>query len=875
MRNNEAKAMLFCLVTMMTSLIVLCERAHSEQSPGEMQRRGADGWERRVVLSNSWIYPHISLMSDEPGELEFLIFTPGEIRLVCSYDAGESWGQQTVVTSEWSEYIVDATGAEDSSGRRMVVYRTWNGETNSITVAEKSGENWFYKVIRTVDGRFYQGELSLAFDQEDRFFLVFSEYSKLWFMKENSSGNWEYISSGSVEGYDPRIVFKSNGDPGAVFNGYDRYDDPILNSVFITPWGEQKWPVDDGHAGSIRIDYNSDDRLWAFYTLNGLLKKAGFFIAVWYDYELGSGVEDKGLAVRFDPDDNFYLMVRKQTGDMRSWFFMWIDEGFWRMKNLAPFASCGGAMALIGEETPFMVVKAGESIMSYKKTRQGFEEKFIEGEMIISAPDMTFYYDEFNHPKGSCTVSGPNFGTEKSFGARRCEPGIDSHDFSQFFIDDAGTARSQEYPCIYRLEDNFTELTVIHDEMPLEEKIRLDADFRMQPAVCWTGVYESEEVEFFYKFSNDGEFQNARYFQPALPVIDDFDFCLDLKDNALIAYLGAEEEQTDFHLLLEKAGKEEGEPLFTSPSEQKVKQFFLHTEGNGSPFLTYNYSYASDPSICKAVALRHTEGEWTESRLPDAENLDLLDVTLDRSGARGLLMTYVTPRSGRVTGRLAIEKNEFWKLLDVSFIDENISCASLDFDMNNRPYMVYYDEPAGELNAALFLNDEWRHELISNEVKVEDVFVKFDHRENPGVMAFESFGQPRILYFYNSDYSNETGEAFFHLNLNQTIFEPGDDFILRGTFHNADETRKVVIFLLLDMYDGNYWSWPSWSRYPPDIDRLVAELPPNFNFSMPLLDFLWPGSYAEGYISARFTGLMLDDTTGDVLGEIQYKMFYW
>ncbi len=76
------------------------------------------------------------------------------------------------------------------------------------------------------------------------------------------------------------------------------------------------------------------------------------------------------------------------------------------------------------------------------------------------------------------------------------------------------------------------------------------------------------------------------------------------------------------------------------------------------------------------------------------------------------------------------------------------------------------------------------------------------------------------------------------LVLNQTVFYPGDQFLLKLRLLNFGESMRIDQFIILEAY-GNYWFWPSW-RAMPDVDFWpYLSMPEGFEIKV-VLDFIWP-----------------------------------
>ena len=75
-----------------------------------------------------------------------------------------------------------------------------------------------------------------------------------------------------------------------------------------------------------------------------------------------------------------------------------------------------------------------------------------------------------------------------------------------------------------------------------------------------------------------------------------------------------------------------------------------------------------------------------------------------------------------------------------------------------------------------------------------------------------------------------------YLWLNQSVFESGDDFILKSYWCNPGETRTVDYYIILDIQDA-LWFWPSWST---DVDKTRLISSSGSSDEIELFNFKWP-----------------------------------
>lgn len=97
------------------------------------------------------------------------------------------------------------------------------------------------------------------------------------------------------------------------------------------------------------------------------------------------------------------------------------------------------------------------------------------------------------------------------------------------------------------------------------------------------------------------------------------------------------------------------------------------------------------------------------------------------------------------------------------------------------------------------------------------------------------------------------------LEMNQELFEAGDQFHLGLSLWNRDDSACALpLFLVLEAA-GSYWFWPAWSPAP---DYVEVPLPHGGDHrDAPVLDFIWPDN-AGALAGLRFwTALTSPDLT--------------
>jgi hypothetical protein len=122
-------------------------------------------------------------------------------------------------------------------------------------------------------------------------------------------------------------------------------------------------------------------------------------------------------------------------------------------------------------------------------------------------------------------------------------------------------------------------------------------------------------------------------------------------------------------------------------------------------------------------------------------------------------------------------------------------------------------------------------------------------------------------------YAASTG---VRLELNYTFFEPGETFLLAAVASNASaEPLAAQLYVLLDLQIGEYWFWPSWKHWPPDVDSQAVYLDPQSATPYWVLNFTWPNTGDLTMDGIRVWGALVDSSMS-VVGEIGHVEFgFW
>lgn len=101
-----------------------------------------------------------------------------------------------------------------------------------------------------------------------------------------------------------------------------------------------------------------------------------------------------------------------------------------------------------------------------------------------------------------------------------------------------------------------------------------------------------------------------------------------------------------------------------------------------------------------------------------------------------------------------------------------------------------------------------------------------------------------------------------------TEYHPGDVCWLHAIIGNpGDALPDMALVVMLDIGTGEYWFYPSWCKYPPDIDFDLLSVPHGYHLEVIIPEFRWPegAGAADGLV---FWGALLDKDLSAVQGEM-------
>jgi len=102
---------------------------------------------------------------------------------------------------------------------------------------------------------------------------------------------------------------------------------------------------------------------------------------------------------------------------------------------------------------------------------------------------------------------------------------------------------------------------------------------------------------------------------------------------------------------------------------------------------------------------------------------------------------------------------------------------------------------------------------------------------------------------------------------------PNDSWYLELRICNPDEQFELPLVVMLDAGIGEYWFWPTWAHYPPDIDFQTVLVEKNDNFPLSIIPaFLWPNTGSQS-MSFSFHAAFLNQEMTALYGPLASHQF--
>jgi N-acetylneuraminic acid mutarotase len=121
----------------------------------------------------------------------------------------------------------------------------------------------------------------------------------------------------------------------------------------------------------------------------------------------------------------------------------------------------------------------------------------------------------------------------------------------------------------------------------------------------------------------------------------------------------------------------------------------------------------------------------------------------------------------------------------------------------------------------------------------------------------------------------DPGEFGVELEIPDDYVSPGETFWCRAEVHNPGAAYdQAPFFALLDLGIGEYWFFPSWAHYPPDIDFQPTDLPAGSITEIWVLpEFQWPDTGSSTFGPIFIHSAVLTPDMKEIQGRIDSVQF--
>ncbi len=122
--------------------------------------------------------------------------------------------------------------------------------------------------------------------------------------------------------------------------------------------------------------------------------------------------------------------------------------------------------------------------------------------------------------------------------------------------------------------------------------------------------------------------------------------------------------------------------------------------------------------------------------------------------------------------------------------------------------------------------------------------------------------------------TEEPVELGVRLEMPSNTFHPGDDVYLLAYLDNDGTTAIYNLVVLLDIGTDEFWFYPTWVHYPPDIAYKTVTLAPGTTEEVCIPSFEWPtiAGAASGFY---FHGALLNAALTSIQGNLDSWQFGW
>jgi len=117
-------------------------------------------------------------------------------------------------------------------------------------------------------------------------------------------------------------------------------------------------------------------------------------------------------------------------------------------------------------------------------------------------------------------------------------------------------------------------------------------------------------------------------------------------------------------------------------------------------------------------------------------------------------------------------------------------------------------------------------------------------------------------------------ELGVRLEMPSNMFSPGQTVFLKAHLDNPGPAATYQFVVLLDIGSGDFWFYPNWKHYPPDIDYETMSVPMGTTTVDVVPTFTWPTTGSVGQ-NIFFHGALLDMALTAIQGNFDSWQFGW
>ncbi len=183
-------------------------------------------------------------------------------------------------------------------------------------------------------------------------------------------------------------------------------------------------------------------------------------------------------------------------------------------------------------------------------------------------------------------------------------------------------------------------------------------------------------------------------------------------------------------------------------------------------------------------------------------------------------------------------------------------------------------------------------ELAARNIRQEAYPSLIDH-DAPDI-SFTKVGQNAFLYYMqNMDNFGPDGwglrrnlvripirfvipsdDIYLSIHMPDRVFHPGEPFFADVRLVNlAQELSNAQLFVALSVGTGDFWFFPSWVQYPPELDWMDRTVPGNTDETISIIpEFIWPEGAGEFDGAVLYAALAHQ---GELVSNLADAIFGW